>query len=246
MTDWIRTPGINPDNIPGGPEEAGAGIAVGRLTEEQQKLADSLLPRDLKFCNLWLTTEAHGKTRTQCYKEAGFKVKNDNVAAVMAHRKLKDHKMGSYVRAMRNSSIESTGLTLEYLDAQLKNIIDGNAFEVMPIIEVITTDDKGNETKTYEPRVICESGDLPDEVKDSVQWVKVSGKNIEVKMYDKVAAIKLAMQRQGALSSGISLSNPDGSPLTTPVFEYSIVGGKGSEPALPSADEDEAGEDDGE
>lgn len=206
---------------------------LAELTTEQQELADALNMRELAFANLWLTTDQHGMSRTDCYKMAGYAAKNDNVAAVESGRYLKKPKIWKYTRAMRNKAIEETGLTLQYLDQQLKDIIDGSAIEVMPVVAVEGKCPLTGELEThYIPRLVCTSDDLPPEVQSAIQSIKVGQNGPEVKMYSRVDALKLAYQRQGALKEGRELTGPGGSALSAPMFAYQIVGGPGQEPPV--------------
>lgn len=208
------------------------------LTEEQRKLAGALSDKELSFANLWLTRDAHGLNRTNCYKASGYTAKNDNVAAVCSGRLLKKTKIWEYCQAMRNESVKDTGLSLRYLDQQLKELIDGTAVEIMPVIEHTRTNPLTGQSETYlAPALVCATEDLPDAVQASIQSIKMGPNGPEVKTYSRVDVLKLAYQRQGALREGREISGPGGSPLEAPVFSYRIVGGPGTEPPL-EKDED--------
>ncbi len=211
------------------------------LTEEQQELADKLNAKQLTFANLWLTANQHGMSNMECYRQAGYTAKNDNVAAVQANRLLKNAKIWAYCQAMRAESIEETGLTLRYLDQQLKDLIDGTSTEVMTTVAHITDridEETGEPIVVHVPAIRCAIDDLPPEVQGSIQSMKTTANGVEVKQYSRLEALKLAYQRQGALKEGRELTGPNGSPLAAPMFEYRIVGGPGEEPPMPKQPEE--------
>lgn len=215
---------------------------VDNLTPEQQGLADALNMRELAFCNLWLTSESHGMGRAECYIMAGYTAKTKNVAYVQAHRALKRPKIAEYIHAMRVSSMEGVGLTLNYLDRQLKDIIDGSVTEVLAT-RARTTDavdeHTGEPLVVYEPVLRGDLDELPDEVQASIQTLKTTQHGLEVKQYSRLDALKLAYQRQGALREGRELSGPGGAPLAAPMFEYRVVGRPGEEPPIDLTVEEE-------
>lgn len=212
------------------------------LDDEQQEIMDALDPKELAFANLWLSMDHHGLSVGQCYLSAGYNVKTIYIAAVSARRLLKKPHVWKYCQMMRKESAKEIGLSLMYLDQQLKDIIDGSAFEVMPITGRRTNKvdpETGEDIISYSPEFVCNSDDLPDCVQSSVQSVKRTAHGGEVKMYNRLEAIKLAYQRQGALKETREISGPNGEPIGAPMFEYRIVGGPGVEPPLPGVDDDD-------
>lgn len=211
------------------------------LTEEQQKLADALTPRELAFANLVLTMDQHGMRRPTCYEMAGFSAKNKNVAYVEGGRLLKKPKVHNYCQAMRAKSMQEVGLTLNYLDQQLKDIIDGTTVE---IVTTIAQESKQFDSETGEPIVNhipvirCSFDELPPEVQGSIQSVKRTQHGFEVKQYSRLEALRMAYQRVGALREGRELTGPGGTPLEAPMLQYQIVGGPGQEPPLQENDMD--------
>lgn len=94
------------------------------LTEEQQEAAAELNQRQLAFSNLVLEKPEHGMSDADCYKKAGYKPRTHQAAESNAALLVSNHKVDHYLSVMRKTSIENAGLTLEYLDKNLKELID--------------------------------------------------------------------------------------------------------------------------
>lgn len=185
-------------------------------TPEQERAARMLTPQELTFCNLWLTCAQHGMSRGRCYLEAGLEARNVSAAAGQATRLLRKPEVVEYCRLMLGESVRATGLTLQYLDQQLKNIIDSAVTDVVSSFRVNSgrlCEETGEEIHYHTPILRCHIDDLPPEVQCAIQSIRRTKDGIDVKMYPKLDAIRLAYQRQGALTDKRELSGPDGKPL---------------------------------
>lgn len=204
-----------------------------------QDAAGVLQERQLKFADLVLTVDIHGMSRTNCYKAAGYTARTDNVAAASAVRLLRNDNVRTYIDLQRGVAIEKVGLTLEYLDRQLRDILEGTAADVMTSYARETgriDDETGNPLVEHTPIIRCAIDELEPEVHSAIQSIKVGQHGPEVKMYSRIDALRLAYQRQGAIREGREISGPGGTPLEAPLFNYNIVGSPGKEPPLPDPD----------
>lgn len=172
------------------------------MSREQQALSDKLSQRELTFANLWLTSPEHGMSRAQCYIMSGFPCPSESKARHKAEHLLKRTNVWSYIRSMRLESVERTGLTLDYLDAQLKEVIDTSITDVLMTVAKDTgliDEDTGTSVRLHVPVLKCSLQDLPSTVAQSIQGIKMTKEGVEIKLYNKLEAFKLAYQRQGAL-----------------------------------------------
>jgi len=163
------------------------------LTQEQKDCCARLTERELKFANLVLTIPLHGKTKPECYLEAGYNAKTGNSASVMASTLLKKTQVWEYMDSIKCGDTKTTILSLRYLDSEIKDIVDSNV--------VLAT------CKRLE--------DIPEHVRGSIQSVKLDkdGNITDLRMYNRVDAMKLAMQRQGALTDKKEITGANGGPI---------------------------------
>jgi hypothetical protein len=186
------------------------------LTEEQRELAGKLSTGELVFCNLWLTSHQHGMTRAKCYMQAGLPARNISAAGALSNRLLRKPEVVEYCASMRGESARSTGLTLRYLDMQLKNMLEGSITDIVSSFAMATgtvDQDTGDPVINHIPVLRCGIDDIPPETVAAIESIKQGPKGIEVKMYNKLDALKLAYQRQGALIDRKELTGLDGKPL---------------------------------
>lgn len=161
------------------------------LTAEQEDLANRLDSRQLAFANLILTAEEHGMSATKCYVMSGYVASDDNVAKACASRLRRTKRVDDYIRVMRGESLRSVGLTLEYLDSCLAEILDSNL-----------TDTEGTDLK-----------DLPADAQRSIQAIEYGKYGRKLRSYSRLDALRLAYQRHGALTDRKELTGANGGPI---------------------------------
>lgn len=162
------------------------------LTEEQQDAASMLDSRQLLFVNLWLTKDAHGLSQADCYRGAGYSAPNENTANAGANRVVNLPRVQNYIRVMRGESIKRTGLTVEYLDGLLAEMIETNIVDTEGIEDL---------------------KELPIETQRSIHSIEYGMYGRKLKSYSRLDLIKLAYQRFGALTDKKELSGPGGGPI---------------------------------
>ena len=172
------------------------------LTEKQQAAFELLTQREQAFALLYLERPVHGMTLAQCYTAAGYTAKNDNVANVSAYQLIRRPKLWTFTKLMRDEALASTALTLEFLDAQLAELIVASAADVMTTVAFETgreDAETGLPIIRHVPMLRCAIDDLPPEIQGAIQSIKTTKEGVEVKMYSRIDAMKLAMQRLNGL-----------------------------------------------
>ena len=83
-----------------------------------------LTDKQKAFCDYYIET----LNATESYKKAGYKVKNDNTAAVNANRLLRNAKIKSYIdkrlKEIENDRIADAKEVMEYLTAVMRGEVE--------------------------------------------------------------------------------------------------------------------------
>lgn len=128
--------------------------------------------RELKFCECILA----GTTQHGAYKKAGYKAKNDNVAAVEAHKLLKKPKIAKYIadrRAQLSKQLqEETLVTKRDVILELKHLGFSRISRVLSF-------KGGNVT-------LGDSDEIDDKDLAAIESVRETKDGIAIKMHDKV------------------------------------------------------------
>lgn len=170
-----------------------------KLTPEQEDLAKKLNKKQLTFANLVLIKDEHGKSYADCYREAGYKPRTQISAEVSASKLLSLAKVSDYVNSFKLLSAQETGLTLEYLDNKLKNIIDTDISDFLTTQTITIPSDDGNDIEVRKIVFKEDIQDLPPNVVASINSVKQTKEGIQFNLPDKKATLELAYRRLGAL-----------------------------------------------
>lgn len=106
-----------------------------------------LTDKQKAFCDYYIET----LNATESYKKAGYKVKNDNTAAVNANRLLRNAKIKSYIdkrlKEIENDRIADAKEVMEYLTAVMR----GEAEEEVVVVE--STGDYTSEARKIKKQV---------------------------------------------------------------------------------------------
>src|SRR5262249_55199894 len=102
-----------------------------------------LTPRQARFVEEYLL----GLSASAAYRLAGYRAKNDNVAAANASALIRNHKVQAAIRAARAAAQERTGATLDWVVRGLKRTYD------LAMLPVPVLDGKGEPTGVYTYKV---------------------------------------------------------------------------------------------
>lgn len=186
-----------------------------KLTKEQEELASKLNPRQLNFANLWLQKEASGLSDADCYRKAGYDPSTQGATEVQASQLLSLPKVQSYIQSMRRASIKKAGITLEYLDQQLAELLGADIREIMESHEVMLDGPDGEQVRVITPTLKCHIQDMSDGAAACIQEMKMTNTGLQVKTYSRLDAIKTGYQRFGGLIDRKEISGPGGEPIET-------------------------------
>lgn len=131
--------------------------------------------RELKFAEYIL----QGVAQATAYKQAGYKAKNSNVAAVMANRLLKKAKVAEYIAARRKELTEK--LQEETLVTKRDVILELKHLAFSRINRVLSFNADGV--------TLRDSEDIADEDLAAIESVKETKDGISLKMHDKVGPL---------------------------------------------------------
>lgn len=185
------------------------------LSEEQKELAKKLSPKQLKFANLHALKAENKLSDADCYKEAGYSVKSQRTAEVNASKLLKNAKVSDYLDSLKVAAAEEAGLTLEYLDRKLYDMLETNITDIAEIKEIEVTLVGGLKTTQNILVVKDDLNAIPERAINSINSVKVSNQGVQYTMPDKKGLLELAMKRFGALKETREHTGPGGTPLLT-------------------------------
>ena len=185
------------------------------LSEEQKELAKKLSPKQLKFANLHALKAENKLSDADCYKEAGYSVKSQRTAEVNASKLLKNAKVSDYLDSLKVAAAEEAGLTLEYLDRKLYDMLETNITDIAEIKEIEVTLVGGLKTTQNILVVKDDLNAIPERAINSINSVKVSNQGVQYTMPDKKGLLELAMKRFDALKETREHTGPGGTPLLT-------------------------------
>lgn len=163
---------------------------------------------------------------TQAYIRAGYKVKDENVAAVMASRMLRNDKVqGALNKAMQNREIR-TEITQDRVLKELAKV----AFSSGADFAQVKTEKRkkqiwNDSTQEYDEKEVEEqfvelfdTDKLPADKKAAISGIKEGKYGIEVSSCDKVRALELIGKHLGMFKDKVELSGQVNNPyegLTT-------------------------------
>ncbi len=223
------------------------------LTREVDQAASLLTIRERTFCDMVLNRDVLGMTFGQCYVAAGYDVPDGVTAGARANAMLDKRHPKRYILAVQARCMDDIGLTLSYLDHELKGIIESDISDLIGTRGINriewNAETKQHEVKgtNYLPELRCNIDDLTPTQRRSIQSIEMTTNGIKVKQYDRLGAIRLAYQRIGALVEKKEHSGPGGGPISlpAPLIQLLMVNTNGTEsqPAytaqLPADDTDE-------
>ena len=167
-----------------------------KLTEKQTAAAAQLNDRQLAFANLILTKSDHRMSNGECYRQAGYNPGNIQAAESNASLLISNHKVSAYLRVMREEFVRNTSVTLESLDGDLEDSLN------VSITDVVSSElVEGGHVLILR----CPVDEIPDHVASNIQELKQTAHGIQVKMYNRADARKLAYERLGGLGKRVEV-----------------------------------------
>ena len=163
--------------------------------------ANGLTPKQARFRNLILKDPF--LRPAVAYQQAGYVVKNDNVAAVEAHRLLNNPIIAATLAKARRASEERTGIIQDRVARELARIAFGDQRAVMKW---------GPDGVT-----LLDSEGLTDDaaalVAEASQTITEAGGTIRLKTHSKIEALALLGKHLGMFKEQVEHTGPGGGPL---------------------------------
>jgi phage terminase small subunit len=192
-----------------------AGMAARPLTPKQQRFVEEYV--------------VDGNA-TAAYKRAGYRAKTDKVAAANAAALLANHKVAAAIAAARGDLTARAEVTADRVLAELDTLALSDVGDVL--------DFTGNVPRLKPPSAIPESARrclASVKVKRYTEGAGDDALEVEVtefKLWDKVAALRLALQQRGLLKNVHEHTGKDGRPIAFIEVACEAEGAdRGSEPA---------------
>ncbi len=208
------------------------------VVREVDAAAMMLTIRERTFCDMVLTKDVLGMTIGECYIAAGYDVPDGVTASSRANMLLDRRHPKRYILAVQARCMDDLGITVRYLDEELMALISADISDLVGTRGInrirFNPETKQNEVDgvDYVPELRCNIDDLTPAQRRSVQSIEITTHGIKVKQYDRLAALKLAYQRLGALVERKEHAGPGGTPLvSTPLIHIQLVPTSGTESA---------------
>lgn len=189
-----------------------------KLNDDQKKLASNLRPMQLKFANLHLLKNENKLSDANAYIEAGYKVASEKSAYASAARMLTNVKVKAYIDACKDLAAEETGLTLQYLDKKLKDMIETDISDLIDTVPMIIEVD-GKEITVFRPVVKEDIKTIPKSALSSINSIKMTKEGIQYSLPDRKAILELAYKRKGGLLEKHEHTGKNGLPLAQPIAD---------------------------
>lgn len=206
------------------------------VTREVEAAAMMLTLREKSFLDMHLNRDLLGMTTGECYVAAGFPVPDGVTASSRAHAMLDKRHPKRYILAVQARAMDDLGINLDTLDAELMSIISADISDLIGTRGLnrvrMNPETKQNEVEgtDYIPELRCNIDDLSPAQRRAIQSIELTTNGIKVKMYDRLAAIRLAYQRLGALTEKKELTGPGGVALTSsPLITLQLISTDGTE-----------------
>lgn len=130
-----------------------------------------LTDKEELFCDFY-TNHSNG---TKAVKQAGYEVKNDNVAGVLAFRLLRKAKIQKRVRKLRKQKAKALGIDNNYILQKFANIANANIVDVLK--------------QTNGKLTLQNLEKLPVQIQQQIKTVKLSAKgDLSVTIHDPANA----------------------------------------------------------
>ena len=158
-----------------------------KITAKMKRLAAKLNDKQLRFAHLLLERDTNGLSQGGCYEAAGYSTNRGRNAArdlLSTNQHLND-----YLNEFRYQSMKQTGLTLQVLDEQLLKLVTTDLKDVVKL-------NSYGEPEIAQPDLNL----LSDGANCALKSIKTTKDGLQVDMYSRLDAMKLAYQRLGGLN----------------------------------------------
>ena len=148
-------------------------------------------PKQIKFCELYHQTG----NATQSYIDAGYKVKNEEVASVMSSRLLGNDKIREYLATLQKAASAKNNVTVERIMDEAAKIAFADLNEIVAIEEGILVLKKSQDLNQLEG--VSASRTVSESSTDKGSSSSVSN-SFSVKRADRLKALDMLARMIGA------------------------------------------------
>lgn len=155
---------------------------MAKLTEKQKK-----------FCNEYLID----LNASQAYKRAGYQTKDENVAAVMGSRLLRNDKVSAYLQDRKSEREARTEITQDRVLRELAAIGFADVVDYATVVEKEAVDPDTGYKQMRQSVEIALTKNISKQKRSAIAGIKMGTNGIEIKLNDKLKALELLGKHLG-------------------------------------------------